>query len=44
MSGGWVAMKTGDYIEIGRSRFIVCHMAQKVIITPVNICVQDRRW
>jgi hypothetical protein len=36
-------MRTGDYIEVGRSRFIVYHMAQKIIMSPVNMCVQERK-
>jgi hypothetical protein len=40
---GWVAMRTGVYIEASRGRFAVYLMAQNVIVSSVNICVQERK-
>jgi hypothetical protein len=43
MLAGWVAMRTGDYIDVGRSMFTVYHMAQQGTISPINISVQERK-
>jgi hypothetical protein len=39
MVAGWVSMKPGVYLVVG----LLCTYAQKVIISPVNICVLERK-